>query len=368
MSAPTQDELLTVSGEQLELWYTRCPVPTAFSVAIANGWLDDAFAGRPIRLRSLADATDAATRGSHFTQQQRHLLRHGGNVPPLIARSRGADVRLIGLSWPTFYEPLLVLPDAGIETVADLRGRRVSAPRRLGEPVDFWRATSLHGVERALATGGLTLDDVELVDVPVDRRYFAAPGRRKDARAPLSSALELIGHQREEGVALLTGRVDAVFSHASLAPNLQGFTGAVPLVDVGALPDRRLRVNNGVPQVFTVTGDLLDAHPDVVARILAETFRVADWAPANEARVRSIIAAEVGLADELVGLAYSDAVCSELAVNLAEESLEGLRRQARWLLEQGFLDAEVDVDAFVDPRPLEQARALLASERTLARA
>lgn len=352
------DELLAPRGGQLELWYTRCPVPTAFSVALANGFVDDALAGEGVVLRSLAEG-DAVARQSHFTQGQAHLVRHGGNVPPLIARSRGADVRLVGLSWPTFYEPLLVLPAAGIDAVADLRGRRVSAPRRVGEPVDFWRATSRHGVERALATAGLSLAEVELVDIPVDRRYFARPSRRTDARAPLSGALELIGHQREEGMALLTGEVDAVFSHASLAPALQGFTGAIPLVDVGALPGRRQRVNNGVPQALTVTGDLLDARPDVVARVLAATLRAADWAAEHAAEARRIVAAEVGLPEELVGMAYSDDVASELDVSLDGERLDGLRRQAAWLHDQGFLDGPLDVDAFVDPRPLAAARELL---------
>lgn len=86
-SVPTHDVLLAPEGEQLELWYTRCPVPTAFSVAIANGWIDDAFAQQPIRFRSLGDRTSAATQRTHFTQGQQHLFRHGGRTRRRCART-----------------------------------------------------------------------------------------------------------------------------------------------------------------------------------------------------------------------------------------------------------------------------------------
>jgi hypothetical protein len=97
-SVPTHDELLAPEGEQLELCCTRCPVPTAFSVAIANGWIDDAFAQAPIRFRSLGDGTSAATQRTHFTQGQQHLFRHGvcafrARVLSPVAGGRGFESR-----------------------------------------------------------------------------------------------------------------------------------------------------------------------------------------------------------------------------------------------------------------------------------
>lgn len=342
------------------LWYTRCPVPTAFSIALQTGRIDEELAGDGLQIASLGASADPRVRQTHFTQEQPQLFRHGGNVPALVARSRGADVRLIGLSWTDFYEPVLVLPDSPIASVADLQGRRIAVPRRLNDPVDWWRPTALHGYERALATAGLTLDDVELVDVPVSRTFVEILSGEGDARASLHGAFSLLAHHREEAVALITGRVDAIWSHASLGAYLQGITGARTLIDVGALPDRRQRVNNGIPLTFTVTGDLLERRPDVVARVLARSIEAADWARTNVAAARRIVAAEVGLPDELVGLAYTEDLADQLDVDLRPERLEGLEAQAAWLHRAGFLDAPVDVGSFVDPRPLEAARALLA--------
>jgi hypothetical protein len=48
------------------LWYTRCPVPTAFSVAIHLGWIDAEFAQDKIDIASLLRSPARATRESHF--------------------------------------------------------------------------------------------------------------------------------------------------------------------------------------------------------------------------------------------------------------------------------------------------------------
>lgn len=342
------------------VWYTRCPVPTAFAVALGLGWLEDEFAADGLTLRSLASSADPAVRGSHFDQGQRYLVRHGGNVPVLVARSRGADVRVVATSWTDFHEPVLVRPASDIRTVADLRGRRIAVPTRPRAAVDWWRPTVLHGFARALATVGLGLADVVPVEVPVDRPQLTAEAAAAE-RASLFDPLSLLGQQREEAVALLTGRVDAVFSHASLAANLRGITGARVLVDVGALPDRAARVNNGVPQVLTVTGPLLADHPELVARLLARVAAAADWAASHHEAARALLAQEVGLPDALVDIAYSPRAAGQLAIGLSDESVAGLRAQAAWLDAHGALAAPVDVDALIAAGPLDAAHRLAAA-------
>jgi ABC-type nitrate/sulfonate/bicarbonate transport system substrate-binding protein len=309
-------------------------------------------------VRSLASSPDRAGHQAHFAQDRPHLLRHGGNIPPLVAASRGADVRVIGLSWPDFREPVLTLPGSGIEHPGDLRGRRLAVPRRLADTIDFWRPTVLHGYERALAVAGLTLDDVDLVDLPIERSLIDAPAPG-DRRGALWGARALLGQQREEAVALLTGRVDAIFSHGALAPIAQGVTGARTVVDLGALPQRPDRVNNGIPQVLTATGDLLDAHPEAVARILARVVAVGAWARAVPERARDAIAAEIGLPLDLLDDAHGPAVHAQLDVDLAPERVAALTAQAAWLHRRGVMDGPLDVAALVDPRPLERARRIL---------
>lgn len=49
------------------LWYTRCPAPTPFGIAVQKGWLEEEFAADGIDVQALQDADDVKIRRSHFT-------------------------------------------------------------------------------------------------------------------------------------------------------------------------------------------------------------------------------------------------------------------------------------------------------------
>jgi len=156
------------------LWYTRCPIPTASSLAIDNRLFDEEFAPDGISIASLCASTEREVRESHFDHLQPDSFRQGGNIPPIWTRSRGGDVMLIGLTWVDEYQAVVTLPDTGIRTVDDLRGRRLGVPRRVNDQIDFFRAMCLRGILTALAIEGLNETDVELVDLPVDETYIGA--------------------------------------------------------------------------------------------------------------------------------------------------------------------------------------------------
>src|SRR5690606_17829929 len=101
------------------LWYTRCPVPTASSVAIQQRWREAEFAKEGIAYRSLASSSDRAVRESHFDHNQETSFRQGGNAPPIWARSAGRDTVVLGLTWLPQYQRLLALPGTGIEKPED---------------------------------------------------------------------------------------------------------------------------------------------------------------------------------------------------------------------------------------------------------
>ncbi|HHT8907329.1 TPA: ABC transporter substrate-binding protein, partial [Burkholderia cenocepacia] len=98
------------------LWYTRCPVPTALGIAVHRGWFDEEFGPDGIALHSLQETADADKRESHFDHSLPHSFRQGGNIPALWARARGADTRVIGLSWTNEFQAIVTLPERGIRT------------------------------------------------------------------------------------------------------------------------------------------------------------------------------------------------------------------------------------------------------------
>ena len=110
-----------------EIWYTRCPVPTASGLALNQGWLAEEFAPDGISVSVLQDAP-ATLRRHHFDHQLESLFREGGNIPALATRSEGARTRLIGLPGSTNGSRSLCRKDSGIDSPDRLRGVRIAIP------------------------------------------------------------------------------------------------------------------------------------------------------------------------------------------------------------------------------------------------
>ena len=105
------------------LWYTRCSIPTPLGVAAQLGFYEDEFAADGIAIKSLQESNDPAQQASHFEHTLPHSFRLGGAVPPIWARARGQDTRVIAISWLDEYQAILALPGSGIHSAKDLKGR-----------------------------------------------------------------------------------------------------------------------------------------------------------------------------------------------------------------------------------------------------
>jgi ABC-type nitrate/sulfonate/bicarbonate transport system substrate-binding protein len=329
-----------------ELWFTRCPVPTATGIAADLGWLDAEFAADGIAVRSLQDrGSGPGLRQEHFSHELSSLVREGGNVPALWARARGADTRLIGLTWIDERQAIVVRAGDRLDDPAQLAGRRVAIPARPAEAIDFWRAMALAGFAGALRSAGARLADVTLVDVAPEED---GEGRGAGGFAP-------------EVRAVVEGRADAAYVKG--APGLEAATraGALVALDLDDHPDRATRVNNGTPRPITVHQCLLDTQPDVVARFVAVLLRAADWAASRPEEVATVLARETHAGAASVAGAYRDGFHTSLHPSLARDRLALLEQQKDFLLAHGFLDADVDVAAWVDHTTLDAARGLLAA-------
>jgi ABC-type nitrate/sulfonate/bicarbonate transport system substrate-binding protein len=342
-----------------ELWYTRCPVPTASSLAISQGWLDDEFAADGITVASLRASAEAAVRESHFDHTQADSFRQGGNIPPIWTRSRGSDVRLIGLSWAEQYQAIVTLRGSGIEGPADLKGRKLALARRVNDQIDFWHATALRGYDSTLRHVGLSLDDVELVDLPVNERYLPRGGESHSGS--LFGAYTNRRLQSAEVLALIRGEVDAIYVAGGRGPDLEALADVHVVFDIQAQEDPALKVNNITPAALTVSGALLEQRPDLVTRYVAATVRAARWATEHPVETRRIIAHEVGIAEDFVLPGYPREIHANLEPSLDADLVEAIASQQRFLLEHGYIEEGFDVAEWVDAGPLNAARELLAA-------
>jgi len=322
------------------LWYTRCPVPTPLGLASREGWIGQEFAKDGIDIKTLQETQDPELRESHYDHRLPHSFRQGGNVPAIWARANGTDTRVIGLNWVDEAQLIVVLPSSGISKPEDLKGKKIALPKN-DISIDHQRASALRGVVVILGVGNLTTKDVSLVDLAIPK---SAPGIgwTSNARGAYATEFE----------ALNSGKVDAIFVKGARGLEAAAQHGANIVYDVRQHPDAKVRANNGAPRPITVDAGLLRDRPDIVARFLSRVVDVADWAATHEAETVAYIAKESGSTDEWVRKAYGNNIHLHQGTDLNPESIAALEGYKNFLLEWGFLKADFDVNAWIDPNPL----------------
>ena len=336
------------------LWYTRCPVPTAFGIAVQQGLLEQEFANDGLEIRSIQESNQREVRASHFDHTQPNSVRQGGNIPAIWTRANGRETRLLGLTWTDEYQAIITLPSSGIVSAKDLVGRRVSIGHNPSGIIDVGRAQSLRGYANALKTVGHTLQDLQLVEYHEDRDTHAPP----DPRLPKSTTNGLSTVDRRswslEIAGLVRGEVDAVYVKGARGAEIASLIGADVVIDLGNHPDPLIRSNNPTPRTFTVDAGLLDQRPDLVERALARVLDAAAWAEQHPAEARAYVGREIGATDEWVHFAYGD-VHQHLGTTLIDAEITALQDWADFLATYGFSSRRIDVRAWIDPRPLEAA-------------
>lgn len=315
---------------------TRCAVPTASSLALDDGRLDTALA--PLGLEAGELGTGPARAPAHFDHAAQWLLREGGNVPALWARARGAATRLVALTWTEEYQAIVTRPGG-----ADgLRGARLGVVRDGSRAIDHYAAMSLHGHLSALRCQGLEPGDATLVELEVPLAGHAAAD-------PAVAALPL--QWRRDAEALMGGAVDAIYVKGAPGRATVAALGLSELVVLSDQPDPALRVNNGTPRTITAGEDLL-AQPEALVAVLSALLDAADAAAADPGPLHARVAADTGADADDAAAAYG---AVRLHPRLDDAIVDLLDDQRAFLHAHGFLPADLDLAAWIDPEPLTEA-------------
>ena len=330
-----------------EIWYTRCPVPTPVGLAAQLGYLEEAFRSEGVMLKSIIDSPDRNIRQSHFNHTLDWSFRHGGNVPPIRARSEGRRTRLVGITWTDEFQAIITLPGTGIKTTKDLKGRRFGIARRPEGIVDFMRATALKGLISALSLEGLSQTDVEIVEIALADSMLASQ------EGPSLFGLKRRQAYGEEIAALLRGEVDAIYVKGTAGINVANLIGAVQVAEFGFHPDPKIRINSGSPRVLTVDELLAEERPDLVRKLIEAIFKASAWARAYPEETRRFVARESGATEEQVLAANGAQVHRHLGLGLEPELVDAVEHYKNFLRDFGFLAADFDIADWVDRRHID---------------
>lgn len=336
------------------LWYTRCAVPTASSLAFQQGWLQKSFAEIGIGLDSVRASEDDAIRNSHYDNSLANQFREGGNVPPIWAKAKGANTVVVGITWVDEFQGIVTRADSGLTSLKDLAGRRVGLPNHPSELVDHGRASAHHGFVSALAIAGLAQDAVTYVDLTSQRADI-----REDAKTGILSQPERQGSPVLE--ALREGRIDAAYVKGPGGIASVRKHGLRVLYDLTTHPDRRYHVNNAVPRPITADRELLTQHPELVIRYLEVLVRTGRWAAEHPAEALRLVAHETGSSEADAAVAYGPELHLHLAPTLDPEVVAGLEREKDFLRDHGYLPQDVDFAAWIVHGPLAEAQRRVAA-------
>ena len=342
-----------------DIWYTRCPVPTPLGIAINLGLIEREFEPQGVTVHSIQDSRDPDARASHIDHHLAHSFRQGGSVPAIWAKATGSDTRVIGLSWVDESQAVIALPQSGIRTVKDLKGRRIALPRRADQRIDIFRATALKALLSALSLEAIGESEVEWIDVdasdpaPVDGNSpLGITARRGWGGRPLYTA---------EFQALVRGEVDAIHVKGSLGHEFAFLGGAHVVVDTGFHPDPTIRVNNGAPRPLTVDAATIEHYPHVAEALLRHVIAAGDWAEQNPVETLRYISRETGSSEQFVRAAYGgDTLHRRLKTDLDDASIRALGQFTDFLFDRGFLPERFDVGAWIDRRPWDALHARAA--------
>jgi len=326
-----------------EILYTICPVGNASYIsANKEGFLKKGFEKlgvKPIRLQTLPKEEWHV----HYDYQSNALFREGGNIPPIWSKSEGREPVLIGITFLPQKAYILTRTDSNIDSVEQLRGKRIGIATRPEFLIDFSAATALHGFKSALGARDLSLADVKIVELPQTEAEVDMK-ENKTSNAGLSAIRGL-----DEG------KVDAIFSNSVRAQKLLSTGKYTAIFEITKNPHLLLPTNNNYPNILTVSKKLADEAPEIVTEYVKQVILAAQWAKTNLPEVIELFTSQLhGSAGEVVN-SLPAGFHKNLTPSITKEGLLALEGQKRFLLETGYIKKDFDIEAWADDRFLKAA-------------
>jgi sulfonate transport system substrate-binding protein len=262
-----------------------------------KGWLDDEFKKDAIRIEWTQSL--GSNKALELLRSKSIDFGSTAGAAALLGRANGNPIKAIYIYSNPEWTALVTRPDSGIQTVQDLKGRKVAVTRGT-DPHIF--------LLRALNSAGLTEKDIELV-----------PLQHPDGKTALEK-----------------GSVDA---WAGLDP----YTAELEVEKRGVVFFRNKSWNSY--GVLEVRESFAKDHPELVKRVLAVYEKARLWALANQAEARQILAREANLTDAVAAKVWERTDFASSSIG--PDQRETIRASGDILKQSQVIDPGTDIDHVV---------------------
>jgi ABC-type nitrate/sulfonate/bicarbonate transport system substrate-binding protein len=258
-------------------------------------------------------------------------------------------------------QAILVKRDSSIQSVKELKGKRIALPTRPSNLIDFRQAMAKRGVIASFSAHGLSESDIKWVKIPIDTPDIAKEA--KNARTKEISGWKIAPEtgwrtpQQLEIEALNSGEVDAIYASTGSEVVLHQIGEARVIYRLDHHPDWKYRVNIHYPYICTVSTDLASERPDLVTRWIKVLIRAGMWAKTNYSEVTKIFSnsTEATLSPKEIGEYYPNTFHQNLIPEITPRGIAALEIEKDFLREHGFIRKDFDVKTWIDNRFLDDA-------------
>jgi ABC-type nitrate/sulfonate/bicarbonate transport system substrate-binding protein len=236
-----------------------------------------------------------------------------GDVPAVNGKSNGIDTTVIAFNGLNNFIVISANPDSGIDSVKDLKGKKVATQKGA-----FMHRLLLYALEEE----GLTIDDIEFVPMTAQDALAALETKSIDAAVvqPNDVSYRL---SRENG-----------FKEILFSNNHEGWAAG---------------------SITEIRTEYLNSNPDVAVAFLKALLRANEYIEANENALK----------DQWIAAGYS-ADSYEYAypnhdnysrIEATDDVIENAKKTLAFLQENDLSDGDFDVDAWYDLSYYEKAKA-----------
>ena len=359
----------TVALSWDEVWFTNCPMVSANNVDQELGWCREEYKKLGVEYAYFRSSPDNNWY-PHYVHNLDNLIRFGGLYPPIHVNADIRRTRLLGATQVHEGGAMLVRARDDIFRMDDLRGRKIGLTKSLNTiKNDWWRIQEHAGIELMLRMNGMTTDDVEIVEFPYPDDWYDKP---EMLQVEMNNPSELwLRRDHKHDLAfrpletgLEQGLVDAIYTQSKVFQHLQEDTGKFKAIeDLSTYPDWTLQMAN-CPAVITCTDVMADEHPELVVAYMKAMIKVGRWANEHKHAAAAILNRQTFYRD--VEDTYQGIKDVDMVPNLSPQNLVSVDIGKDFMLRNGYIHNDFDVDEWAAPQFLEQAaRELLEEEWTV---